>query len=321
MRHQIYRDGAWQHVVPKIYLGDTWRALSKPATTTAPVSGSARWHPALDKTAEGFRPTLQPLATFEVGAGKQYATITQAVDAAKALRGSKLPSPSTRLDFLIYPGTYRENVTTPLYSAFIGMGSPDQVVIQGISNGKGSGIINTPGGCFIENLSIIHPAQDASWAPKYPVHAGHSGTLTFINCVIDGQASASGGGGTALGVDGGWSGWIIGYKTTLKSTLPASNTNSHGPNSGPGVMADYWIDCTFNSSVGLSASGGRAELHVLGASNVAGAVTISGDSAYAFIGSGVQIGGARPATAVISDTLPVLVEGMNPTELKEYYGG
>lgn len=322
MKYLIHHAGAWVSATPKAHQGGTWVPLGKQAAASTPVvTGTALWPEPLDETAAAFRPVFAPAATFEVGAGKQYATITEAITAANAYRGSARPAPDNRLDILIYPGTYRENIKPPHYSALIGMGSREEVIIHGVSNGPHVGIVDTSGACFIENLTIIHPAENARFAPKYPVHAAHNGVLTFINCLLDGQAPSSGGGGTAFGADGGHSGWVIGYKSELRSLAPAATTNSHGPNSGPGVMADYWIDCTFSGAVAVNSIDTSAfQLHLLGATRVAGGVT-AGGSAEVFLGEQVTVAGARPAGAKAATGLPVLVDGMNPVEAREYYGG
>lgn len=321
MRYRIFNNGSWSATSVNVFVGGRWTATSRGRTNRI-TSGTARWPSPIDDTAAGFRPVFKPLVTLEVGAGREYETISAAIAAGASVRGSTVPGPDNRIDILVHPGIYRENLKLPYYSSLIGVGSPEDVAIMGISNGPYVGIVDTGGGCFIENVSIIHPAEDASWAPKYPVHAGHSGTLTFVNCILDGLAARSGGGGTALGVDGGWSGWIIGYKSRFNAVSPAAATNSHGPNSGPGVLADYWIDCEFNGGIGFnSIDSSRCELHILGSTTVDGSVLLKGDGAVCYIDEGVFISGATPGNAIQGSMPPVLVDGMNPTEWSEYYGG
>lgn len=321
MRFKRHINGEWVLTTIKVPSNGSWVSVGDTNISGSSLTGTSRWIDPIDNVAAKLRPTIKPLVTLEVGTDKQYKTIKSAIEAGKTARGNTLGSPDSRIDILVYPGVYNENISLPHYSALVGMSNDkSDITILGISNGSGVGIVETTGSAFVENVTIIHPAENASWAPKYPVHGGHTGVNTWINCRIEGQAAKSGGGGTAFGADGGWSGWVIGYKSEIIGLPPTSATNSHGPNSGPGVMADYWIDCTFVGSISFNGMGSNpSELHLIGNTRVDGSIQVR--EAKTYIGPNVVISGVKPSDSIYEERHPVVIEGMNPVELKEYYGG
>lgn len=320
-------DGArWAQATARAWDGAKWIGQATGAGAAIP-SPTAAYPPALDDLQARLRPEYRATETLYVGPGKQYQTITSALAAIKRI-GS--PAPHNRVDVIVSPGVYVENLKPPTHVGLIGAtGNPEDVTIRGINAQKEFvGVLYTQGSIYLEGLTIDQPpgietlSRQEQFNPKYPIHHDHNGTMILSNCVLTARSALAGGGGTCLGVDGGEAGLILAHRTRFESVAGA-NVNSHGPNSTTAApITNIYIDCTLDSSTGyqsLDASSG--EVYIMGTTTAQGVKT-GGPSVSLTLDPAATPGPVQAAAPIHeSAAYPDVRGAMSPYERKKFYGG
>lgn len=319
-------DGAkWASANARAWKESRWVAATDGGLTEIP-SPTAAYPPALDNLQALLRPELPAVATLYVGRGKQYATLTEAIAAVDSKRSGP-PAPHNRVDIIVSPGVYVENLKPPTHIGIIGAtGSPDDVVIQGI-NAQPSfvGVLYTRGSLYMEGVTVYQPPGVegvSQFNPKYPIHHDHHGTLVMSHCKLTAMNRFSGGGGTCLGVDGGDAGMIFAYKTVFEGITGAS-TNSHGPNTNDTApITNIYVDCTMSSSTGYNAlDTSSGTLYLMGATTCQG-VTTKGPNVTLVLDPAATVGPVTASGLVEYGTSYPEVRGaMSPYERRKFYGG
>lgn len=323
---KIWDGDRWTRATARAWDGAKWIGQATEAGVTIP-SPTAAYPPALDELQENLRPEYRATETLYVGPRKQYQTITSAL---AAIKRAGAPAPHNRVDVIISPGVYVENLKPPTHIALIGAtGNPEDVTIRGINAQKDFvGVLYTRGSIYLEGLTIEQPpgletlSRQEQFTPKYPVHHDHQGTMILSNCVLTARSALAGGGGTCLGVDGGEAGLILAHRTRFES-VAGVNVNSHGPNSATGwAITNIYIDCTLDSSTGYqSLDASTGEVYIMGSTTAKGIKT-GGPSVSLTLDPAAAPGPVQAAGPVHHSTAYPDVRGaMSPYERTKFYGG
>lgn len=164
-----------------------------------------------------MRPADEPIATVVValdGSG-DHQTIPDAVAWAMNRQAAHLayvgrtePGPADRIRFLIGPGRHQvdSNQAFPPFSEVIAL-DPTRGATSVWPGIEPSGSVYWEG-IDTENLTN-------SFEPKYGAHVHLAGLMVFTRCTLWNSAPSSGGGTTAIGMDGGNGGMIVLHDMTL----------------------------------------------------------------------------------------------------------
>lgn len=238
-------------------------------------------------------------AILEVGTGREYATINEAIAAATAAI-----SGSQRALVKVWPGTYTEQVGAAPHVDIAGAsGDPSDVVIQHACP-TGFSPLNTNGGpIWIGGVTAkVLTYSTRTGSGVYGVHHRGEGLSIFERVLFD-QADNIG----AIGMDGGSGSatWLIDCEDLNSDAHADLTTNMHGTGSNDAPLLLVFDGFTSNGR-GVNYNGlgsGQAdELYVQGGS--VARVNVQGAGVIAHINPAVPDVASTGATLLRDTTLP-----------------
>lgn len=248
----------------------------------------------IDATVAAMRPAGRSLGLFTVSPTDpeaDYTTVGAAIEAAKAVQiaagkqdAVAWPSslgPDYRVDIVLGPGTYEEHVGGSawinLYAA-AGTELGDVVIYDDTSS---SGVLHCFGATYVEGIALVcggtgigYPA--AGSGPKYPLHLGADGTLTFVNVRLV-PTQEAGSATAAVGMDGDDGTQVTFYKCDIQdspSSTWLANMHSASGNTVPLILA--FIDCTLANVVQYDDLGTGLADQVYFIGNTGGSLSVDG---------------------------------------------
>lgn len=226
------------------------------ASTTASCCTQTAYPATGDPGLQALRPTSTPVQTLNVGPTCTYTTISSAI-AAIAKRSAA--TMANRVDIIVCPGTYAENVALPNGVALVGAtGNRADVVITGAASTTMTGVVTSNGESYLEGLTIkrpTYPGEVAGSWPKYPIHWSGGAFGVVANCDLLPQSSTAAGAPSSFGMDGTAGSTTVIYGTTLGSviTTGGNSTNTHGWSFNTTGLKLAFVNCKVVTGLAYSA--------------------------------------------------------------------
>lgn len=287
--------------------------------------------PPPDSVIEQIRPNGRSIAEILVAPqGGDFTTMKAAAAAIPAIQlakrtaeGCPILTPNYRVDVIVKPGIYGEEVASPQFVAWYGDGPRGSIQLQQYPTAELPlvGVLTTAGNIYWEGIDVVELYQDSYVQvggkdyPKYPIHGTAYGTSIFTRCTLDSRKAA---GATPCGSDGIDGGTILFYDCDM-----TGNTNNHGEAGTRVPQTTMYVNCRNTGYVNWDALNAVAVDHLWVVGGNVGGVSLAGTASKLHLDPATIVGAGgvtRPSGSQDDDTdWPIPLGGLSAAD-RAYYG-